>query len=123
MHFFRPTLSALAVSSHANAGILSGLLDTIGLGEAVLNPILETVDSTLQGDGLIDSTLGAVQGILGENQTFDYVVVGGGTAGAAIGVRLAEAGHSVAIVEAGGFYEMSLGLRPAEAFWESVQAS
>jgi choline dehydrogenase len=119
MHFFRPAVSALAVSSHANAGLLSGVLDTIGLGEAVLNPILETVDSTLQGDGLIDSTLGAVQGILGGNQTFDYVVVGGGTAGAAIGVRLAEAGHSVAIVEAGGFYEIEkpvLGSTPGGSF-------
>jgi choline dehydrogenase len=33
-------------------------------------------------------------------------VVGGGTAGNAIGVRLAEAGFSVAIIEAGIFYEI-----------------
>ncbi|KAE9975956.1 hypothetical protein EG328_002882 [Venturia inaequalis] len=40
------------------------------------------------------------------NATFDYVVVGGGTAGLAIAARLAENPTiSVAVVEAGGFYE------------------
>lgn len=51
---------------------------------------------------------------------YDYVVVGGGTAGNAIGVRLAEAGFSVAIVEAGIFYEIAkpvLGTTPAGAFF------
>lgn len=51
---------------------------------------------------------------------YDYVVVGGGTAGNAIGVRLAEAGFSVAIVEAGIFYEIGkpvLGSTPAGAFF------
>jgi choline dehydrogenase len=41
------------------------------------------------------------------NQEFDYVVVGGGTAGIPVGTRLAEAGYRVAIIEAGGFYEDS----------------
>ncbi|KAJ5732359.1 Dehydrogenase patE [Penicillium malachiteum] len=40
------------------------------------------------------------------NSTFDYVVVGGGTAGITIGARLAQHGSRVAIVEAGGFYEL-----------------
>jgi len=46
----------------------------------------------------------------------DYVVVGGGTAGNAIGVRLAEAGYSVAIIEAGLYYQIGkpvLGSTPA----------
>ncbi|KXJ87206.1 hypothetical protein Micbo1qcDRAFT_236426 [Microdochium bolleyi] len=44
-------------------------------------------------------------GIPGQNRTFDYVVVGGGTAGSALAARLAEdpRGFSVAVVEAGGF--------------------
>lgn len=87
---------------------------------SVLNPILETLGSTLQGDGLIDSTLGAIGGVLGIDQTFDYVVVGGGTAGAGVGVRLAEAGFSVAIIEAGGFYEIekpAFGTTPAGSFF------
>ncbi|KAK4963508.1 hypothetical protein LTR10_001137 [Elasticomyces elasticus] len=44
-------------------------------------------------------------GVPGNNATFDYVVVGGGTAGLALSTRLAAAGLSVAVVEAGGFYE------------------
>ncbi|OAL44938.1 GMC oxidoreductase-like protein [Pyrenochaeta sp. DS3sAY3a] len=43
-----------------------------------------------------------------ENKTFDYVVVGGGTAGLAIASRLA-AFASVAVVEAGGLYELDNG--------------
>lgn len=39
------------------------------------------------------------------NGIYDYVVVGGGTAGITIGTRLAENGFKVAIVEAGGYYE------------------
>lgn len=39
------------------------------------------------------------------NGLYDYVVVGGGTAGITIGTRLAENGFKVAIVEAGGYYE------------------
>jgi choline dehydrogenase len=118
MHFSKSTLLTLVASSQVNAG-LSDLLGAIGLGGSVLSPILETVDSTLQGDGLIDSTLGAVQGVLGVNQSFDYVIIGGGTAGNAIGVRLAEAGYSVAIVEAGGYYEVEkpiLATTPGGAF-------
>ncbi|GAB7355471.1 hypothetical protein MBLNU459_g5970t3 [Dothideomycetes sp. NU459] len=49
-------------------------------------------------------------GLAGINATFDYVVVGGGTAGLAIATRLAENGtFSVAVVEAGGFYELENG--------------
>ena len=44
-------------------------------------------------------------GVPGKNATFDYVIAGGGTAGIALAVRLAEADFSVAVVEAGGFYE------------------
>jgi choline dehydrogenase len=119
MHFSRSTLLALVASSLANAGIISDLLGSIGLGDSVTNPILETAESSLQGDGLIDSTASAIEGILGGDQTFDYVVIGGGTAGAAMGVRLAEAGNTVAIIEAGGFYEIEkpvLGSTPAGSF-------
>ncbi|KAH8704558.1 putative versicolorin B synthase [Phaeosphaeriaceae sp. PMI808] len=42
-----------------------------------------------------------------QDQTFEYVIVGGGTAGIPVGTRLAAAGFKVAILEAGGFYEDS----------------
>lgn len=41
------------------------------------------------------------------NRLFDYVIVGGGTAGIPLGTRLAQAGYEVAIIEAGGWYEDS----------------
>jgi choline dehydrogenase len=37
--------------------------------------------------------------------TYDYVVIGGGTAGITVASRLAQNGFHVALVEAGGFYE------------------
>ena len=52
------------------------------------------------------SNAGYSFGTPGVNASFDYVVVGGGTAGLALATRLAE-DHSisVAVIEAGGFYE------------------
>lgn len=43
-------------------------------------------------------------GVPGTNVTYDYVVVGGGTAGLAIAARLAE-NYTVAVIEAGSYYE------------------
>ncbi|KAJ5431662.1 Glucose-methanol-choline oxidoreductase [Penicillium cf. griseofulvum] len=42
---------------------------------------------------------------LSGNATFDYIVVGGGTAGLTLATRLAEQKYKVAVVEAGGYYE------------------
>lgn len=45
-------------------------------------------------------------GIWGQNASYDYVIVGGGTAGLALATRLAEnTSLTVAVIEAGGFYE------------------
>lgn len=55
-----------------------------------------------------------------ENATYDYVIVGGGTAGNAIALRLAEeTSNRVAVIEAGGFYQIDSGNRsvvPGYAF-------
>jgi len=49
-------------------------------------------------------------GIPGVNTTYDYIVVGGGTAGNTIATRLAQNGtFSVAVIEAGSFYELTNG--------------
>ena len=40
------------------------------------------------------------------DETFDYVVVGGGTAGSVIATRLAQNNFKVALIEAGGYYEL-----------------
>lgn len=43
----------------------------------------------------------------GEDPSYEYVIVGGGTAGLNIAARLAEdASITVAVIEAGGFYEV-----------------
>lgn len=55
------------------------------------------------------SPLGSSFGVPG-NQTFDYVIVGGGTAGLALANRLSEnQSFSVALIEAGSFYEIGNG--------------
>lgn len=43
-------------------------------------------------------------GVVGQPATYDYVVVGGGTAGLAMAARLSES-YKVAVIEAGTFYE------------------
>lgn len=46
---------------------------------------------------------------LGNSTTYDYIVVGGGTAGNTIAARLAQNPKlSVAVIEAGGYYEEDL---------------
>ncbi|KAM0428710.1 hypothetical protein ACHAQK_011532 [Fusarium lateritium] len=58
-------------------------------------------DGQLTGNGF---------GIPGINATYDYVIVGGGTAGALAAARLtAHTNATVALIEAGGFYELSNG--------------
>lgn len=48
------------------------------------------------------------------DETFDYVVVGGGTGGIVVATRLAQKSFKVALVEAGGLYETkSLAAIPA----------
>ena len=56
------------------------------------------------------SLLGSSFGVPGANATFEYVVVGGGTAGLTLATRLSEQQSGrVAVIEAGGFYEISNG--------------
>ncbi|KAK0387323.1 hypothetical protein NLU13_5636 [Sarocladium strictum] len=103
-------------------GTFSYIQSTVGspILDSILGPIKDVVDTIRSGAGLVEGTLGGVKGILGAQQSFDYVVVGGGTAGNAVGVRLAEAGFSVAIIEAGLFYEIGkpvLGTTPTGAFF------
>ena len=59
-------------------------------------------------DRQLGGILGALDGAVGVNASYDYVVVGGGTAGLAIATRLAEdASKTVAVIEAGSIYEVT----------------
>ena len=63
-------------------------------------------------DGTVGNVFGTAFGLPGTNATFDYVIVGGGTAGLTIATRLAsDPAISVAVIEAGGFYEVDNGNR------------
>lgn len=77
----------------------------------------------LLDNGQLGTILGSSFGVPGANATFDYVIVGGGTAGLTIATRLAEnRSLSVAVVEAGGFYEIdngNLSIIPGRAVWFS----
>ena len=54
--------------------------------------------------------LGSHFGVPGLSSTYDYVVIGGGTAGLTVARRLAaDTSTTVAVVEAGDFYEFSNG--------------
>lgn len=53
-----------------------------------------------------DGFSGLWESTLEVDETFDYVVVGGGTAGVTLAVRLAEQKLRVALVEAGETYEV-----------------
>lgn len=67
--------------------------------------LLATPALTL-GSGLYSNSFG----VPGVNATYDYVIIGGGTAGLTIAARLAEDEEvSVAVIEAGGFYQIENG--------------
>lgn len=66
----------------------------------------------LLDEGQRGRILGSSFGIPGADASYDYVIVGGGTAGLTVAARLAEnPSLSIAVVEAGGFYELDNGNR------------
>ncbi|RAH66515.1 GMC family oxidoreductase [Aspergillus aculeatinus CBS 121060] len=79
-----------------------------GLAAAVFAE--EEQDLNLFHYGRRGPLLGTSFGTPGVNATFDYIVIGGGTAGLTIASRLAQSERfSVAVVEAGGFSEIDNG--------------
>lgn len=65
------------------------------------------MDGRIQGRDLLSSHFGPIGW---PHQSFDYVIVGGGTAGLTLAKRLSEEeGNSVAVIEAGSFYETDAG--------------
>jgi hypothetical protein len=73
--------------------------------EEAPNNVLQGLINQLRS--LVPGSLGTFQGTAGVTATYDYVVVGAGTAGTALAVRLAESGATVAVVEAGSYYQLT----------------
>lgn len=94
--------------------VMKSFIPLIGLMLA-LTTAASIFDENINAQGLLGSHFG-VPGLPG---SFDYVIVGGGTAGLALARRLAaNSSFTVAVVEAGDFYEFSngnLSQIPAEA--------
>lgn len=85
---------------------LSRAVAALGLLSAAQAQEMPVFDDTLLATGLLGSHFG-VPGIPGQ---YDYVVLGGGTAGLTMAKRLAEDKRfTVAVVEAGDFYQFANG--------------
>ncbi|XXH00675.1 hypothetical protein Hte_007025 [Hypoxylon texense] len=71
-----------------------------------------TVGASINSQGVTE-IYGNKFGRPGYNDTYDYIIIGGGNAGATIAARLAldPANYSVAVIETGNFYELTDGNR------------
>lgn len=92
------------------------ILSLSALVTAAPAPGDEKVTEKRQFQGLFAS----FTSFFGFSQTFDYVVLGGGTAGLTIAKRLAEAKYSVAVIEAGALYQVAAPLIQATPAGDTV---
>ncbi|PBP24868.1 GMC oxidoreductase [Diplocarpon rosae] len=103
--------------------LLTSIVAASLLGVAIASPTKRREEKRLL-NGLPASLAGA----LGATSTYDYVIVGGGTAGLAMASRLSEnSSISVAVVEAGSLYQVTnplLSSTPAgDVFWAGSNPS
>ncbi|KAI4723985.1 putative choline dehydrogenase [Aureobasidium sp. EXF-10728] len=86
--------------------------------------LTQSTNAVLHNKRLLGSRFGVPGCLLGLNASYDYVVVGGGTAGLTVATRLAQNGsYSVAVIEAGSFYELDDGNFSQIPYYESESAS
>ncbi|KAK3314963.1 hypothetical protein B0H66DRAFT_481610 [Apodospora peruviana] len=78
---------------------------TTTTGQTQPNSVLQDLVNTLRN--LIPNSLGGLTPVLGASTEYEYVVVGAGTAGTTLAVRLAQSGARVALVEAGDYYDFT----------------
>ncbi|KAL4975548.1 hypothetical protein BDW66DRAFT_167053 [Aspergillus desertorum] len=115
-HYIRRRDRDLVTAGRPGSHTLEGLLEE-AVGDRLSSEELETTKHLLRGllefdpekrfttkDVLRHKCLSLASRAL--CRTFDYIIVGGGTSGIPLAVRLAQS-HSVAIIEAGTYYEIS----------------
>jgi 5'-oxoaverantin cyclase / versicolorin B synthase len=101
-----PVIGITAASSQSYLSSTLGSIPALGAMFGFQNEAAQ-MDGRIQARDLLSSHFGAYGW---PGQSFDYVIVGGGTAGLAMARRLSEDGSaSVAVIEAGGFYEIDAG--------------
>lgn len=76
-----------------------------------IGAVVALADQPVVQDGSnVQARKGYTYGTPDHDATFDYVIVGGGTAGLTLATRLAaNPSLSIAVIEAGGFYEADAG--------------
>ncbi|CAF9939106.1 MAG: hypothetical protein HETSPECPRED_001483, partial [Heterodermia speciosa] len=82
-------------------------IHSISLLPFIISPVISDASWGFFQQGGTTKLFGSSIGLLGKDATYDYVIVGGGTSGLTVAKRLAEnPAVSVAVIEAGGFYEL-----------------
>ncbi|KAL4993919.1 hypothetical protein BDV10DRAFT_199157 [Aspergillus recurvatus] len=117
-HYIRRRDRDLDEAGRPPSHTLEGLLEE-AVGESLSSEELEATKHLLRGllefdpekrfttqDVLRHRWFAEQKGGVPLCKTFDYIIVGGGTSGIPLAVRLAQS-HSVAIIEAGTYYEIS----------------
>jgi choline dehydrogenase len=86
--------------------VLTTAISSVLLTSLLVNPTVAVspFNERFETQGL----LGSHFGYIGIPKSYDYVIIGGGTAGLTIAQRLSQQ-HTVAVIEAGSFYELDNG--------------
>lgn len=103
-------LSLINLLVHPLFGFIMRVFHTSFGLVALLGGVASGAPYRILNPPLGERPIGSSFGIPGRPATYDYVVIGGGTAGLTVASRLVEQNAgSVAVLEAGSFYEISSG--------------
>jgi choline dehydrogenase len=98
----------MALQSRFVASASSRLSSIFFIALFSISSLIGASTSTSANSIIGQTLLGTSFPIPGLNATYDFVIVGGGTAGLVLANRLSETGvHTVAVIEAGSFYELT----------------
>ncbi|CAN8095776.1 unnamed protein product [Discula destructiva] len=96
-----PTAADAVLNFHGTTGGFGVTLDTARSADFATWAALASAEPPALGEGTGSATPAAPVTSTTSNQTWDYIVAGGGPAGIIAATRFAEAGHSVLLIERG----------------------